>query len=111
MVGVGFDNTYPLPAGSWLPIGHAVDHKGFKYKDSHLVNGPMKNAQVKAGKLVKATGKGAGLGHTLASDPSPVDVVLTIGTRKYCMHFGGLETFKPGKQFTAKDAPTSPGCP
>lgn len=111
VVGTGIDDTYAMPAGNWLPIGKPADRKGFKYKDSHLVSGPVKTAQVKAGSLVKASAKGAGLGHTLGSDPSPIDVVLTIGTRKYCLRFGGTETFKPGKALTAKDSPVSPGCP
>ena len=73
----------------------------------------MKTAQVAAGKLVKASAKGALLGHSLASVPNPssVDIVLTIGTRKYCLHYGGTVTFKPGKLWTAKDAPESPACP
>ncbi len=111
VVGVGFDDTYPLPAANWQTIGKPADHKGFKYKDRHQLAGPIKTAQVKAGKFVKASGKGPALGHSLASNPDPVDVVVTLGTRNFCMHFGGVQVFKPGKQFVAKDAPTSPGCP
>jgi glucose/arabinose dehydrogenase len=114
VVGTGFDDTYPLPAINWKAIGKPVDHKGFNYKDPHLLaGGPVKTAQVAAGKLVKASAKGALLGHSLASDPNPssVDIVLTIGTRKYCLHYGGTVTFKPGKLWTAKDAPESPACP
>jgi glucose/arabinose dehydrogenase len=115
VVGTGFDDTYPLPAGNWETIGKPADHKGFKYKDSKQVNGPIKSAQLKATATragqAKAGGKGTGLGHSLASDADPVDVVLMLGTRRYCMHFGGTQVFKPGKQFVAKDAPTSPACP
>ncbi len=111
VVGTGIDDTYALPAANWLPIGDPADHKGFKYKDRMLVAGPIKTAQIKAGKFLKATGKGSQLGHSLASDPTPVDVVLTLGTRRFCLHFGGTVTFKPGKSLAAKDAPDSPGCP
>src|SRR5262249_990463 len=112
--GATFDDTYSLPASGWAPIGHAVDQKGFKYKDATLAFGPFKTAQIKTNKLVKASAKGAALGHELGSDPSPVDVVVTIGTTNptvYCLEFGGRKKFKMGKQFSAKDAPVSPGCP
>lgn len=112
--GATFDDTYTLPASGWLPIGHPEDQKGFKYKDAALANGPVKTAQIKAGKLLKAVAKGAALGHALASDPTPVDVEVRVGTTdptRYCLRFGGVATFKPGKQLTAKDAPTAPGCP
>src|SRR5262249_13601003 len=80
----GFDDTYPLPAGNWAYIGDPADAKGFKYKDKLLAAGPVKSVQVRAGKLVKASGKGGALGHSLGTDPNPVDVVLTIGGRRYC---------------------------
>lgn len=106
-----FDDTYALPAGNWLPIGDPADLKGFKYKDKLLAAGPVKTAQIRAGKLVKASGKGSGLGHTLATNPDPVDVVLTVGGRRYCSSFGGTVTFTADKTFTAKLAPAPVGCP
>jgi hypothetical protein len=64
---------------------------------------------VKAGKLLKVSGRGA-LGHELAADPSPVDVTVQTGTRRYCLEYGGTTSFKVGSQFVAKDAPTAPAC-
>ena len=81
-----------------------------RYKDKLGAAGPVTSAQVKTGKFFKAAGKGVALGHTLATDPSPVDVVLTVGTRQYCVHFGGVEKFKVGK-LSAKDAPAAGACP
>ena len=109
--GTTFDVTYPLPAANWSLIGKPGQNKGFKYKDPTLAAGPIKTAQVKTGALVKAAGKGAGLTQPLSSDPSPVDVVLTTGTRKYCMQFGGTVTFTADKTFTARNAPAPGSCP
>jgi len=111
VVGGSFDDTYNLPAGGWAYMGKPGQGKGYKYKDAALANGPIKTASIKPGKFVKATGKGAALGHTLGSDPSPVSVVFSTGPKPYCMTFGGTIKFKVDRSFTAKDAPTAASCP
>src|SRR5262249_1198270 len=107
----GFDDTYPLPAGSWVYLGAQGAGKGYVYRDKLLANGPVKTLTLKSGKLVKASGKGAGLGDSLAVAPTPVSVVLTTGARKYCMSFGGTAIFQAGKSYSAKDAPAPGSCP
>jgi glucose/arabinose dehydrogenase len=111
VMSAGFDDTYPLPAANWKVIGDPADHKGFKYADKLLAAGPIKSAQVKAGKLVKASGKGAALGHTLATNPDPVTTVLAIGAQRYCATFGGTVKFTASKSFAAKLAPAPAACP
>ena len=106
----GFDDTYPMPPGSWSVIGDASDAKGYRYKDPDQVNGPIKVAILRSGKLIKAVGKGAGLNHTLAANPDPVDVVLQTGTKRYCMTFAGTVRFTANLLFNAKDAGTGT-CP
>jgi glucose/arabinose dehydrogenase len=103
---------YPLPAGNWTVIGKPADHKGFKYKDSKLLAGPVKSVQVKTNKLIKASGKGSALGFSLgATSPDPVTVVLTIGARRYCATFGGTTKFTASKSFSAKLATAPASCP
>jgi glucose/arabinose dehydrogenase len=103
--GAGFDVTHPLPAGSWSYLG-----TGYRYSDPALANGPVKTAVLKGGRLAKVIGKGAALGLVLASDPSPVDVVVQTGGKRYCATFGGTATFAPGR-LLAKDAATAAACP
>ena len=60
--------------------------------------------------MMSVTGKGL-LGHALATDPKPVDVVLQIGTRRYCMQFGGTTTrFLPNKLLISTNAPAPGAC-
>jgi hypothetical protein len=106
--GDAFDATYPLPAARWKPIGKASAPKGWRFKDP---GGPIKLAIVKQAKLVKTVGKGAALTLSLASDPRPVEVVLAVGTERYCMSFGGSVVFKPAKRFLAKGATPPAACP
>jgi len=107
----GFDDTYPLPMGSsWSTIGDPSAAKGYRYKDPGQANGPIKTVTLRNGRLIKITGKGPGLNHTLAVNPDPVDVVLSTGTKRYCMSFGGTVRFTANMLFNAKDAATGT-CP
>jgi len=108
VAGIGFDDTYPLPAAGWTALRGGT---GWRYRDDKLVAGPIKLVIVKPGKLLKATGKGAGLGHSLAQDPRPVDVVLTVGTQQSCLRFGGTTSFTIDRRFKAKTAPAPASCP
>jgi hypothetical protein len=53
------------------------------------------------------------MGHTLLTNPAPVDVVLTIGGTRYCMRFGTTPAskFKADAGFQAKAAPPPVACP
>ena len=110
----GFDNTYSMPASGWSYIGKLGQGKGYHYKDSKLMNGPVKSATLKDGRL-QVSAKGSALLHTLGSNPDPVSIVLQTGGKHYCLSFGtGTSTttkFTAGKLFTAKDASAPGACP
>ena len=84
---------------------------GYKYLDKLQVNGPIRVAVVKGGRLVKAVGAGTGLQHTLVEDPDPVGAVLSLGARRYCMSFGGTATFVTPRKFVALSALAPGACP
>lgn len=103
----GLDVTYPLAPAGWAPISRKKAEKGWKYR----ADAPIKKVLVKAGKQIKILGKGASLAFTLEADHDPVAVVLTLGTQRYCLSFGGTPNFKPGKKYLAKKAPAPATCP
>lgn len=103
--GGAFDATYDLPSGGWRYIKKAGKNKGYKFNGGDVV----KVVVVKPGKLVKVVAKGM-VGPGVETDPSPVGVVVGFGTQTFCMSFGGMPKFKPGKKLVAKNA--APGdCP
>jgi hypothetical protein len=104
------DNTYNLPAGQWKYTKGTAPGRGYQFTSQ---GGPIRKVTVRPGAQtpLKITGKGAALGHELAADPGPVDVVLTIGGLSYCMQFGGTTTFVANKSFVATGAPEPGGCP
>jgi YVTN family beta-propeller protein len=105
--GSAFDVTHVLPPAGWKVIGTPGAVSGYKFKSK---TGPIRAVQVRNGKLLKATGKGLGLGVVVGTDPNPVDVFLTTGTRHYCLEFGGTTLLKVGVEYQAKDAPAPAAC-
>jgi glucose/arabinose dehydrogenase len=106
-----FDVTYPLaPGGGWRYVGNTGTVLGYRYRSPAGTNSPIRSATVRAGRFVGVKGAGAALGFGLATDPGPVDVIVRIGTQHYCMRFGGLRTFKPGR-LASKDAAPPAACP
>jgi len=105
-----FEDTYVLPASKWALVGKPGQNKGYKYKDGALQAGPFAVGLLKTGKGLKVTAKGAGLGHTLGVDPTPIDVTITLGGHRYCLRFGGVTTWKADKLLKAKDAQAPAAC-
>ena len=102
-----FDQTYTL-AGGWKYVGKAGQNKGYKWKSKA---GPITSIVLRKGKVLQVAGHGAGLGIPLASDPKPVDVVLSLGNLHVCFEFGGTTKFVAGKSFKATKAAAPSACP
>jgi glucose/arabinose dehydrogenase len=106
------DDTYALPTGGWGYIGQAGDNKGYRFRDT---TGPIRTVIVRAGRRIRVVGRATSspLGHNLAADPQPVDVVLSLGTtpHRYCMEYGGLTTFTADTRFKATNANAPALCP
>jgi len=99
-----------LPAAGWKLVGKPTSPKGYRYDDAKGVFGPVTSVLVKARKLVKIIAKGDGLALSLAEDPRPVDVELELGTRRYCLAFGGTGKLTPGTKLLAKGSPPPATC-
>jgi hypothetical protein len=106
-----FKQTYDLPAANWKTIGPPGANRGYVYQDPFLFAGPVAAVKVRAGQRLRVWAKGSQLGQTLASNPYPVRVILQTGDlgHRYCMTFGGVASFKPGRLFLAHGAPAA--CP
>jgi polyvinyl alcohol dehydrogenase (cytochrome) len=97
-----FDDAYPLPGSGWHAQGG-----GYTFR---LRGGPISHVTVRPGHQVLVAGRGA-LSQTLAANPAAVEVILQLGARRFCMAFGGTETFQAGRRFRAVNAPAPAACP
>jgi hypothetical protein len=103
-----FTTVYPLEAatGSWSAVRRRGAVVGYAFRSG----GPIATVDIRSGKTLEVTGRGAGLGHDLDADPNPVTVGLVIGEHAYCLQFGGKTSFTAGKRYQAKNAPAPAAC-
>lgn len=107
--GDAFDATYPLPADGWALLKAKTPAKGVRFKNA---GGPITKITLKAGKQLQVQGKGTALEQSLGAEPDEVRVELRIGTRRYCLAFGGTSsTFTAGKTLNRKSAAAPAACP
>jgi hypothetical protein len=106
-----FDNTYEMPASiQWHYYGLAGQNRGYDYKDPSHFNGKIGVVRIRNNKMTRLIA--GGLDFTLNTNPNPVNVVLRIGDRKYCMSFGGVSwKFIPGIRYLSLRAPAPITCP
>jgi len=105
--GDGFDDTYALAADRWRAVRKGGTLRAFKLRPTT----PFRSALIKAAKRIKVVAGGPELGHTLLTEPSAVDVVLTLGEHCYCMRFDRETTFKADRRWLATNAPPPRACP
>ncbi|MCW5891331.1 MAG: hypothetical protein KIT14_12375 [bacterium] len=99
--------TLALPAVAW-----AVRKGGrvLRYADPRGAAGPVRAVRLKTGKRLVLTARSDTPGLDLATDPGPLRVVLTFGTRRTCLVFGGTTSWKPGTRWNARNAPAPAAC-
>jgi hypothetical protein len=118
----GGSHTTNLPCENWRRIGPDPGTgnapKGYKYTDKKLDDGTCKAVMIRNGQLVKALCFGRGptnLDYDLQVEQpqAPVDVVLTTGTQRHCLQFGGKikKDGTNGKTFKAANASAPQPCP
>jgi hypothetical protein len=102
--GDGFDTTYALPATGWKPLRAKKPALGARFTAEA---GPVTSVVLKWGRQLAVKGRGPGLGHSLATEPDRVRLLLTLGAERRCIAFGGEGRFTPGKKLTRKRAPAA----
>src|SRR5438132_8402032 len=100
-----FDSTYNLPTAGWRTIGAAGQNKGYRFTSK---TGPINRIMVIPGRRIQIGGT---FTATLSTNPSPVDVVLRTGARRYCIEFGDGTRFQASRRFSATSAPAPASCP
>jgi hypothetical protein len=118
----GFDRTYALPYLQWdyFPENQPGDDGGYQYRDNQNTYSPIGMVEIRAGTIMKAKGKGQDvltqMDFTLATNPSPVGVILALGSNRYCFSMGivagsVIEKYNPSSLYFAKLTPAPASCP
>ena len=102
-----FDATYGLPQRGWHYLGRKGGNAGYRFHGT----GSVRSLLVKPGKLLRLTAKLSDPDHALSADPTPLQVVLTLGGQQYCLSFAGANASRRGKRWVASESAAPPVCP
>jgi hypothetical protein len=104
----GFDASFELPVAGWRSV-RVRGGRAYRYSDPSLARGPIRLVTLMNG-LIEVTGQGASLGYSLATNPDPVRVALTIGIDRFCVSFGGKRRFVARKLYRAGNSAAPAAC-
>jgi hypothetical protein len=102
-----FDTTYALPGSGWKPLRAKQPSRGVRFTAR---GGPVTSVVLEWGRKLLVKGHGAGLGHSLTTEPARVQLFLTLGTERRCLVFGGTGRFAAGTSLIRKRAAAA-ACP
>jgi len=107
--GDGFAKTYPLAASGWQLIDRRHPDRGVRYSDEASA---IEEVRFETGKRLVVVGEGPDLDQSLDQEPVVVEVELRIGTRVFCLAFGGeRRVFAARKKLHRRRAERPPTCP
>jgi len=101
---------FTIPANGWTlnALGTVFRYEGGK---PHVVPGSVRELVIRHGKRLKVKATAAGLTLNEATQGG-LAVVLTTGSRRYCMMFGGSSVKRDQpRRFAARNAPAPSACP
>jgi hypothetical protein len=100
--GDGFDARYTLEPADWRLLDRRRPAKGVLYVHPA---GPITKIRFEVGKRLLILGKGVLLRQSLGLVPEAIDVELAIGSRLYCLSFGGSrQLFEPRRKLLRSSA-------
>lgn len=107
--GDGFAKTYDLDPKNWRLIAPTDPGRGVRYTDEA---GAIESVMFETAKRLVVTGEGAELDESLDREPAVVKVELRIGSRAFCLVFGGKERhFAAGTRLLRRKAERPAVCP
>jgi len=101
--------TFDLPADHWTSNSSGTT---FRYRNTQAPNGPsaVKMTRIRNGSLLKVGARATGITLNESSQGS-IELLLSSGTRRYCVTFGGTIVRDEPNRFYAKNAPAPATCP
>jgi hypothetical protein len=102
----GVDATFALPAGAWKYVKKSGQNRGYKAKGVS----PLGVVVLKPGKVMKTVAKGSALAIDLETEPSSMEVVVSVGGHRQCVRFVGAQRFVAGRKLVSTTSTPPTAC-